>query len=169
MTPSFLLVSFASLKSRGLHFLFQLTGLGRQGAILARWKSVMEVGLTGAEAVEWTRFIRDLDQVGITLTDQPDELIWTGGNNSGIISAKNAYVALATKLWSCSENWWHSSVWKWDLAPKIKLFSWLLLENQILTWDILQHRGFSGPSVCALCLLDSETSLHLMLHCRFSQ
>jgi len=123
--------------------------------------------LTGEEAVKCTSFIRDLDQVGITLTDQSYELIWTRGNYSGIIFAKNVYVALATKLWSRSENWLHSSVWKWDLSPNIKLFSWLLLENRILTWEILQHRGFSSPRVCALYLLDSETSVHLMLHCRF--
>lgn len=63
------------LKRRGLHFLYQMAGLGRQGAVLARWKSALEVGLADAEANELTHFSKDLNRASISLTDQPDELI----------------------------------------------------------------------------------------------
>jgi hypothetical protein len=59
----------------------------------------------------------------------PDELIWTRGNVSGNITAKNSYDAITSKIWNRNKKWWHYSLWKWDLAPKIKLFTWLLLEN----------------------------------------
>jgi hypothetical protein len=158
----------ASLRQRGIHFLYQAKGSGRPGAVLDHWKSNSDLGLVGVEAAEWVRLCRELVSAGITLTDCSDTLIWTGGDNSGNISAKNAYDALASKTWLRSTCWWHNSLWNWDIAPKLKLFTWLLLENKILTWEILQQRGWSGPSVCVLCLQESETTLHLPVHCSFT-
>jgi hypothetical protein len=51
------------------------------------------------------------------------------------------------------------NLWDWDLAPKLKLFTWLIMENKILTWDNLQHRGWSGPSIFSLCFKNPETGL----------
>jgi hypothetical protein len=158
-----------SLRLKGCHFLYQMEDAGRQGVVMAHWKSDSEMGLVGSEATEWDRFCRALDHAGIYLTDSLDELIWTRGNASGVITAKNAYDAIASKIWNRSENWWHCTLWKWDLAPKLKLFTWILLENRILTWENLQRRGRHGPGLCVLCQQDSETTLHMMVHCKFAQ
>jgi len=52
-----------------------------------------------------------------------DELILIGGNASGVIISKNAHDAIVSKIWNRSENWFHYILWKWDLAPKLKLFT----------------------------------------------
>jgi hypothetical protein len=36
--------------------------------------------------------------------DRTDELKWTGGDNSGNLTVKNVYNAIATKLWK-KNNW----------------------------------------------------------------
>jgi hypothetical protein len=74
------------------------------------------------------------------------------------LTAKNVYNALASKLWIPNICGWQRTLWDWDLAPKIKLFTWLLLEDKILTWDNLQRRGWSGPSICYLCLQKPKTT-----------
>jgi hypothetical protein len=43
------------------------------------------------------------------------------------------------------------------------------VENKILTWDNLQKKGWEGPNICHLCSRDSETVLHLLVNCNFTQ
>jgi hypothetical protein len=119
--------------------------------MLAHWKTSGDLGFTTVEAAEWDLFCKHLVNSGILLTDRVDTLIWNGGDNSGILTAKNAYDTLATNMWIRSTSWWHRTLWDQDLALKIKLFSWLMMEGKILTWDNLQRRGWVGPSVCCLC------------------
>jgi len=157
-----------TLRLKGFHYLYQMIDQGRQGVVMAHWKIVSELGLFGTEAAEWDRFCRALDHSGIYLIDSLAELIWTGGNASGVIIAKNDYDAIASKISIHIKNWWHYTLWKWDLPPKIKLFTWILLENIILTWESLQKRGRLGPGLCALCKQDSETTHHLMVQCKFT-
>jgi len=64
---------------------------------------------------------------------------------------------------------WHSSIWSWNLAPKIKCFWWLVIQRSILTWDNLVKRGFCGPGICALCSDDSEDIDHLFVFCRYTK
>jgi hypothetical protein len=119
--------------------------------------------------MEWGLYCKALIYSGIQLKDRPNMLRWTGGDGSGNLTAKNVYNALASKLWSPKLCGWRRTFWVWDLAPKIKLFTWLLLEDRILTWDNLQRRGWSGPSIFYLCLQMPETTFHLMVQCRFAQ
>jgi hypothetical protein len=60
-------------------------------------------------------------------------------------------------------------VWKWQTPMRIKLFSWLLIENRILTWIICQKEGFFGPSRCVMYGEGEETINHLMVYCSFSK
>jgi hypothetical protein len=43
---------------------------------------------------------------------------------------------------------WRKSLWSWDCPLKLKLFTWLVAENKILTWENMQRRGFEGPGYC---------------------
>jgi hypothetical protein len=122
---------------------------------MAHWKSDLELGLVGTEVAEWDNLYRALDHVGIYLTDSPNELIWTRGNVLGNITTKNAYDSITSNIWNHRKNWWHYSLWKWDMAPKIKHFTWLLLENKIITWENLQKRGKLGLGFFVLCKQDS--------------
>jgi hypothetical protein len=62
---------------------------------------------------------------------------------------------------------WRKALWSWSCPLKIKLFTWLVVENKILTWDILQRRGFKGPGRCQLCNQSSESAYHLFVDCSF--
>jgi hypothetical protein len=44
-----------------------------------------------------------------------------------------------------------------------------MLEQKILTWEILIKRGIIGPSRCALCGEAEETLNHLFVDCNFTK
>jgi ribonuclease HI len=54
------------------------------------------------------------------------------------------------------------------LSSENKSFIWLMVENKILTWEILQRRGFIGPSICMLCKKHEESTQHLFMECSFT-
>jgi hypothetical protein len=159
----------ASLKQHNIYFLFQAKGTLHPGTLFTQWKGSTELGLTGNMAAEWDRYCRALLGAGIQLQDHVDELQWIGGDKSGVITVKNIYEALATKIWKQNCTGWRRNIWKWNIAQKIKLFIWLAAENKILTWDNLQNRGWEGPNICHLCQKDSETVTHLLVKCVFTQ
>jgi hypothetical protein len=64
---------------------------------------------------------------------------------------------------------WKSKLWKWRIQLKIILFFWLATEYSILTWDVLQKKGWVGPGICYLCREATEDSAHLFIHCQFTQ
>jgi hypothetical protein len=57
----------------------------------------------------------------------------------------------------------------WDIAQKIRLFTWLIIENKILTWDTLQRKGWEGPSIFHLCSNEAEYVVHIFVKCSFIQ
>jgi hypothetical protein len=65
-----------------------------------------------------------------------------------------------------TQHWdklWNNPHW-----PKIKKFQWLILHNNILTWENLRKRGFIGPSRCHLCQAQEETTNHLVDECAYT-
>ncbi|KAJ4815734.1 RNA-directed DNA polymerase (reverse transcriptase)-related family protein [Rhynchospora pubera] len=58
-------------------------------------------------------------------------------------------------------------LWKLKIPLKVKLFSWLVLNNRISTKDFLARRGMDVDLVCSFC--DSNESVdHLFLTCSFT-
>ena len=81
----------------------------------------------------------------------------------GHLIAKLAYKAQSYVM-DCGElKWWHSLLWKSTGLLKQRLFGWLLIHNQILSWDNLKKHGWHGLSYCVLCKLDEEDVTHLFL------
>jgi len=74
------------------------------GAVLAQWKSSEDFGFTNAKETTWDLFRRALMASDIELTDIPDTLIWTRRDQSGFITTKNAYEAIASKYWLYNNN-----------------------------------------------------------------
>jgi ribonuclease HI len=85
----------------------------------------------------------------------------------GNMTVKNFYNAIRTT--HGLPNWigWRVKVWKWKLQLKIILFFWLAAENKILSWDVLQKKGWNGPGFCILCRESEEDINHLFIHCKF--
>jgi hypothetical protein len=62
------------------------------------------LGLDGEGTKEWDCFHKSLNGVGIQLQERPDDLKWIGRDKSRILSVKNVYNALASKLWQKSHG-----------------------------------------------------------------
>jgi hypothetical protein len=54
------------------------------------------------------------------------------------------------------------------MPTKDKTFSWLLIEDKLLTWNNLLKRGWQGPRLCLLCRGNEETVFHLFVQCPFT-
>jgi hypothetical protein len=159
----------SALKIKNIRYLFQSSAQTSMGYVIAQWKDSSDLELSGDLALEWGFFCKDLIGLGIQLQQREDKLIWIGGDNSSILSVKFFYNALAKNLWQHQSGGWRRHMWSWDVVLKIRLFTWLVVENTILTWDNLQKKGWVGPCLCHLCSRDSETVLHLFVNCIFTQ
>lgn len=78
-----------------------------------------------------------LRKVHIHLSDGDDVLIWDKDLN-GSYSPKEGYLVISVKLFVRDVKWWRKELWKLNYPAKNKLFGWVVLENKVSTWDILQ-------------------------------
>jgi hypothetical protein len=130
-----------------------------------RWRSSDSLSLGGQDAIDWNSFINSLRGAGIILRNSVDTLVWVGGDSSSVISAKNLYHELINSYdYQCDSSWF-KKLWKWPIQLKIKLFVWLAAKDKVLTWELLQRKGWQGPGVCKLCNCSSENINHLLIHC----
>ena len=101
------------------------------------------------------------------MKEEKDALVWSWNTKLGQVSAKQAYKALQVEERGVEIKFRYTKLWNWKLPLKIQLFIWLLLEQKILTWEIMKKRGFNGPSKCVLCGIFEETICHLFIDCNF--
>jgi hypothetical protein len=66
-------------------------------------------------------------------------------------------------------RFWTEQIWRAHAENKCKVFTWILLQEKILTADNLQKRGWPHQEHCALCNGPLETGLHLCLLCPFAK
>jgi hypothetical protein len=158
----------SSLNLKGVHYLYQANFEPRPRMICSNWITSDELDLEGQLASKWKNFRCALINTGVQLLMRPEKLKWMGGDSSGLISVKNVYEATEKKKQNFVIGGWRKSLWYWDCSLKLNLFTWLVAENKILTWENLQHRGFNGPSYCILCKKSKETMHHLFVECSFS-
>jgi ribonuclease HI len=158
----------AHLHDKSLHFLHQFHRPTLTGPLGDSWLSGLDLQLDPIYRTEWDEFTHQLKASGVRLHSQADSLIWTGGDRSGLLTAKNVYLALAAHNWKTLIPNWRQRIWRESGPLKHKLFAWLLLENKLLLWDNLQKRGWEGPNRCALCARDMESTLHVFVQCSFT-
>lgn len=103
--------------------------------------------------------------MGISLNSTPDWIIWKTNKQTGNIGADLAYIDSLKSSKDPDCRWWNEALWKLKIASKVKYFCWLAFNHRFLTWDSLQHRGFSGPGRCIFCLSDSESAEHIFGRC----
>jgi hypothetical protein len=56
-----------------------------------------DLALVGSWAAEWTCFIAAIRGAGISLSTEPDSLLWAGGDATGTLTVKNLYAAIQTQ------------------------------------------------------------------------
>jgi len=88
---------FLLLNKKNVYFLYQARL--HQGTIFPNWLESKDFLLEGDLVVEWEKYKINLIGSGVQLLERSDELKWTGGDNSGKITVKNVYNALASKIW----------------------------------------------------------------------
>jgi hypothetical protein len=61
------------------------------------------------------------------------------------------------------------AIWKAKTEGKHRFFTWLLVQNRILTADNLSVRNWPCNPMCPMCDQHLETADHLCLQCVFAQ
>ena len=91
---------------------------------------------------EWMEIINDT--FSFNFSHQPDKISWKWGGNK-IFTTKSTYNHLA---YQPRAHFGH--IWKAKIQYKIKIFTWLLEKNAILTKDNLIRRKWQGAPFCAV-------------------
>jgi ribonuclease HI len=157
------------LEALGYTYLFQVKRPMAAPSLLDDWLDSAYLSLDGPLALEWSSYTSALKGAGITLTDQPDLLLWAGGDATGSLTVKNIYFAYLLQMKLQTDHSWTSHIWNWQIPLKLKLFIWLAGKEKILSWEALRHRGWEGPGICPLCKQESEDVHHLLVHCIFTK
>jgi len=140
------------LNNKNVYYIYQASRVSPQDSICSNWlDSSKLLGLEGDLTTKWERYRRSLIGSSIQLITREDELIFTGGDSFGHISVKNVYNALASKIWTKIIGGWRKQIWSLDCPQNIKLFTWLVIEDKIISWKNLQKRGWEGPGISHLC------------------
>jgi hypothetical protein len=75
-----------SLNHRKLSFLYQPRGGSWTGSFDSYWKDNGEITLSREITIEWDYYCSSLSGSGIQIQDMEDELKWTGGYISGVLT-----------------------------------------------------------------------------------
>ena len=114
---------------------------------------------------EMAEFVALWDLVqNVQLTSEEDQIQWKWSAD-GMYSAKSAY-EVQFKGSFCSFRPNH--IWRAHAEGKHKFFTWLLVQEKLLTADKQQARNWPCNPVCSLCSNHPETATHLCLHCPFA-
>jgi hypothetical protein len=129
----------------------------------------IQLGIIDSFGVEWDNYVTKLRSSGIFLNPEIDKLNWSWNRVTGKVTAKLAYQSLLFVNNLDGKKWWYKAIWSVKIPVKMICFMWLCIKDCILTGINFQKRGGIGPSVCAPCLKDEETTTHLFVDCQNSQ
>jgi hypothetical protein len=159
----------ASLDLRDMKTLDQIKIHTEDQSPSTNWMSSNDLALSIALEKEWYLYTLALIKLGATLIAEKDNLMWSGGDDSGISTTNFFYMSIMKVKKLAKTETWRRSIWHWKMPLKIKVFIWFTLEGKIITWDSLQKRGWEGLGRCPLCKSDSETISHLFIHYVFAR
>jgi hypothetical protein len=98
------------------------------------------------EAASLWRSLQE-DCAGVVLSEEEDGLVWKL-TNSGVFTVHSMYLAFKMS----QVKWPHRKLWFVRVPLKVKVFLWTALHKNILTKDVLVHRGWKGEDTkCAFC------------------
>ena len=120
------------------------------------WDRVLDLVLGGYNDLEWNLYVSKLYPGGITLCDNPEKLVWFDTKKEGLVTAMLAYHSMVMKGSIYGNVWWTKWLQKGMVPLKIKLFIWLCLKLNILTYDVSKRRGFASPRRCIMCKVKVE-------------
>ena len=129
------------------------------------WYTTEDLCIAGEWKTAWDCYTRGLELGRIRLNLLSDTLVWEHNRSNGLVSSKLVYDCIFHTLSPSAGNSLLALIWSGILPTKISCFSWLVLENKVLTWDNLQKKGWIGPGICALCCADEDNIQHIFSTC----
>ena len=75
------------------------------------WTGSSDLSLREPFASEWNRYTSALKSAAVSLTADPDVLLWAGDDASGSITVKNIYAALQHQFNSEVDIPWIQQLW----------------------------------------------------------
>jgi len=109
---------------------------------------------------------KKLNLVTIPLIHKEDKLIWKKSHD-GNLSFKDAYLFQSAS--SHQHPSWSKCIWNVAIPPSKYLLTWRILHEKMPTNEHLIQRGYQITTICNLCSMAAESSVHLFLECNFSQ
>jgi len=85
-------------------FLFQARSASAIGSLCSNWLTCDDLGLEGDLVVEWEGYKKRLIDADIALIGTKDELIWTGGDETWILTTRNVYNAPVAEIWEKNKS-----------------------------------------------------------------
>jgi hypothetical protein len=101
----------SAINRRGIYYLFQAYCEPIVGMVGSNWLSNEEMGSVDCLAAEWKQFRRTLINAEILLNEKSHEFTWLGGDASGKISVKNAFVAVEKRWRNYVIGGWRKELW----------------------------------------------------------
>ena len=96
-----------------------------------------------------------------------DHLIWRG-DPKGMFTVKSTYSIMTNHV--DTRGCVFSSLWQAKAKPKVLTTAWRILLDKVSTRANIIRRGvIVNSTMCQLCNLAEETSLHLFIDCVFAQ
>lgn len=132
------------------------------------WMNNDDLCLPSLLRPSWELAVNCFDGKGITQTGSTNELVWSMGPNKMSARVKDLYSAASSLLLPVTGPSFPFIFWKSNCQLKAILFSWLLFSNRILSWEVLQRKGWLGLGRCSMCCQASESSLHMFFLCSAS-
>jgi hypothetical protein len=129
-----------------------------------KWIRHFKAPLPSAAVRQFTELWAMLRPVRLT-PGTPDTLTWRW-TADGAYSASSAY---AMQYIGTIRPAFPSIIWRADVPPKCKFFTWLAVQGKCLTADVLARRGCPHDPLCPLCRSSPETASHLLMTCPFAQ
>lgn len=95
--------------------------------------------------------------------NEKDEVIWSK-SSTGKFTTKSAFLMLSPTESSQSDPLL-KAIWKLQLPHRIQSFTWLALQNKLLTNEERQRQHLIDYTQCAGCLSSSESMIHVLRNC----
>lgn len=108
-------------------------------------------------------------------TGAEDQYIWQP-TSTGVYSAKSGYHALKAMEATgprdfavpASEFDWIKDIWAGNMSPKLRVFTWSIIQNALPLGVNLKRRGLMAAANCIRCG-EEETTTHIFFHCPYAQ
>lgn len=171
LTGSFFWIQL--LKLRPL-FNWSTTWIINSGASIAywfdNWTTPIMASLIAPLAENRTWSLQMAEQRGLpcfnllhTATSDCLQWKWTGNNIYSASSFYNMVLTGGRTLWA------FRFIWKLNIPPTVKIFSYLCLKGRLLAHEVMMQRGIHCDLRCPLCQrCPLETADHLLFHCDYA-